>query len=263
LPPVATVASVGSADAPINVLVSIPRNDNATTDALVNFVGNQSGLTFEGRITSGGEALSALCSGRPTLAFVDGWTLLLAQARNCATPILRIQRDGESALSADLIASSEARLTTVAAFRNQIYCRISAEDDLTWKLPLLAMQQADLDPLTELQAVRPVPDLQRLVTEVARAQCVGAIESGTLARYQVSGIAEITNAVRVVGTTISLPYGGLVANQGVPVNVVEDMARSLPDNRDAWNRLLEADQLRPAQASDYQAASSVLSALGY
>lgn len=270
LPTVATQVPFGAETRPYQVVVVPPRQSAQTARDLNDFLNAQTGRAFNAVITqSGPEALAALCGETPTFAWVSGLTMVAAQMRGCGQPAILIQRGRGAAAStgvrSELIISPESRVTGIAGFRERDFCRLNAQDAVTWLLPVIVMRRGgNFDPFIDLRNVRDLPDIASIVREVAFNRCVGAIPAGTLADYTVPGIAFVTSAVSVLPdtTTPELPYGGLVISERVPQPVAEQVVRLFLNNPDALEGLIEADGLVEVDADRLSAITRLLQEAG-
>jgi hypothetical protein len=208
-----------------------------------------------------------LCGPSPAFGLVDGWTLLAAQMQGCASPELQFQRrNGGTGLRSDLIASSlpSLRINSVSNFKERDYCRISGNDLFSWILPVIVMRaEPNFDPFEAFRQIRDMPDTQALLKEVASGKCVAAIESGSLGRYNVQGVANLTNAVNVIATSPELPFGGVVVSNKVPQDLAVRVTKLLSDPTiDALQGLIDADRLLPTSASTFDNMVQLLQTAG-
>lgn len=246
LPTVEPQATFGGEARPYQMVVMPPKNSNNDGEDLQTYLNDNSGFTFSvQRAASGAEALAALCGDVPTLALVDGWTLLAAQAQGCGRPLLSYVRGrGNTAATgyrSDLIITGTSEASGPAGLKGLIFCRLNAEDLQTWILPTLLMRTAtDFDPVLDLSSVRNVPTLDALVKEVADKRCAGAIPGGTMLDYT----AAENGAVKVLMSSPELPYGGLVASVAMPVSAADNLSELLLRNTDELRGLMDADSLK-------------------
>ena len=103
LPPVATEQPLGSANRPYQVVLVPPENSSATGTSLETFLNNRTGATFKVQIVASyGDVLNALCSDVPTFGWVDGLSLLAANAQGCSTPTIKLKRGTQPPASAPI-----------------------------------------------------------------------------------------------------------------------------------------------------------------
>jgi ABC-type phosphate/phosphonate transport system substrate-binding protein len=254
LPTVEPQATYGGDARPYQLLLQAPDASSNAVDGLESFLNDNAGFTFTvTRAESGAAALTALCGATPTLAFVDGWTLLAAQAQGCARPILSYVRGQGSAartgVSADLIVPATSQASDASGLRGLIYCRLNESDLETWILPTLIMRTAaGFDPFTDFQTVRDVPTLQALVQEVAAGNCVGAVPAGTVGEY-----GELSAAVRVLQSSPELPFGGVVVSATVSLATADSLSELLVDNATKVRGVIDATTVQGAQQSSIDA----------
>ncbi len=258
LPPVPTEAPYGSADRPYQIVVFPPEGSNTDPSTLEGFLKDRTGLSFKA-VTAGSDAelLSDVCGSLPTFAWVDGWTLLAAQAKGCANLTLQIKNGGATGIKSDLIVSTAAAIDTLAAMRaslvRKVYCRLSKDDVASWVLPVIMLREPggySNDPFPAFKSVKDYSDSTAIVSDVSNNACISAIPSGTLTSYKIPDVADVTKTVKVVATTPELPFGGLVASITVPNHDVDTVAGVFPDHLDALQGLVVADSLVPATNAD-------------
>ena len=255
LPTVEPQATFGGEARPYQMVFMPPKGSTNDGEDLQTYLNNNAGFTFTVKsVESGAEALAALCGDVPTLALVDGWTLLAAQAQGCARPLLSYVRGrgttATTGYTSDLIITGESEASGPGGLKGLIFCRLNAEDLQTWILPSLLMRTApDFDPVRDLSSVRNVPTLDALVKEVADKQCVGAIPGGTMLNY---ASAE-NGTVKVLQSSPELPYGGLVASAALPASAADFLGELLLKNSDELRGLMDADALKASDDTSIQA----------
>lgn len=223
-------------------------------------------ITFTMASLSGSEAIDALCGTTPTFAFVDGWTMLAAQARGCAKPVLQVQRGGANGYRVELLYSRQlTEITSAADLRGRIFCRVEDQDVSSWFLPSILIRTAGrFDPISGFQSVRIVPDLTTLLSEIAYARCVGAAEAGSWQSVRVPGFAGIARSIGAVpGVTMpSFPFGGLVADNTIPDSVIEQFKTAILDNTDEIKPVIKFDTLAEANENTFASAAEFLRRAG-
>lgn len=267
LPTVATQPPFGVSDRPFRLMILTPGAEESALSNLETFLTGRTGQSFAVQTAeAGADVIDALCGDVPTAAWVDGLTLLIALDRGCAEPVLQIRRGRGNAATngvrADLIASVEARITSVAGFRGETFCRLSPDSVETWLLPVMAMRaEGGFDPFRELSDVREVPDAASIVHEVGNAQCVGALPAGTLRNVSVPGL-NVREAVEVIATTPMLPYGGLVVSNRMPPTLAEQVTALFREEPAVLEGLVDATSLTDASATTFAAALNMLHEAG-
>ncbi|MCC7209335.1 MAG: PhnD/SsuA/transferrin family substrate-binding protein [Anaerolineae bacterium] len=267
LPTVATQPPFGVSDRPFRLVLLTPSARESALGNLEAFLTGRTGQAFAVQTSeAGADVIDALCSDAPMAAWVDGLTLLMALDRGCAEPALQIRRGRGNAASngvrADLIASAEARITSVTGFRDEVFCRLGPDSVETWLLPVMFMRaEGEFDPFRDLADVREVPDAASMAREVGNAQCVGALPAGMLRNVSVPGL-NVREAVDVIATTPMLPHGGLVFSSRMPPALAEQVAALFREEPDSLEGLVDATALVDASASTFAAALNMLHQAG-
>lgn len=267
LPAVATQVPFGTAERPYRVALILPKDSSETGAKLATALKNKTGREFEVQTRqTNAELLADLCGDVPTLAWVDGWALVLARLQGCGQAVLRYQRDEgfgpRTGLSIEFIANADAPVPTLVALRNRDFCRISDQDVQTWILPVTMLRRVpNFDPFTALRNVKDYPDIPSMLRAVSENVCAAALQVGTLPAYrnQVEGVTDITRTVRAIPNSASpeLPFGGLVVSSRLPPEIGSaalelflgsGVTAPLPDS---LSGLVVADELVKAQPSDF------------
>jgi ABC-type phosphate/phosphonate transport system substrate-binding protein len=267
LPTVATQAPFGSTDRPYKVIIVPPKGSDASARPLQTFLGQQMEaqvFTVEVAIKQS-EALTALCGEIPTVAWVDGWTLLAAQAQGCGQAVLRIQRGkGNSArtgIRSDLVVSNASRVSAISGFKGRAFCRLNDQDPTSWILPVIILRSAgNFDPLQDFSGVRDVGDTATLIGEVSDNHCVGAIPAGTLDDYTVGRNLDVKVLENIVSPEI--PYGGLVISSKMPPIVADQLKSLFARNLDKLKGLVDADSLVAVTPADFASVQQFLQGAG-
>jgi ABC-type phosphate/phosphonate transport system substrate-binding protein len=267
LPTVATAVPFG-VDKPYEIVLVPPSDSSATGTSLASFVKERTTLAFKVNIVStNAEVIAALCSATPTFAWVDGWTMLAAQAKGCGTPMLFIQNKGVSGIKADLLVSPAAQIDSINTLKNRAqsrdFCRMGSQDPISWVLPVLLMRSVSgFDPITGFRSVKDYGDVTAMLSDVSNNKCVGAIASGTLETYTIPNVSDITRTVKVLATTPELPYGGLMVSNTVPLDVAEQVTSIFQRNPEQLQGLVTADAFVPAGSVDLTDIQRALTAGG-
>jgi len=210
------------------------------------------------------DALKALCSVQPTYAWVDGWTMLAALNRQCARVVMRLRETvGDSAadgVQIQILAGRDTNVRSVSDVKGQVFCRLSGQDVNTWIIPVLMLHSAGVDPFVDLRAVRDVPTLESLLSEVSLGRCVGAGVSGVWDNTAVPGIpatSSISDRVAILSTSPMFPFGALLTNiNGADVDKVLDV---FDENQDQLRAIVNFDSLiRDGSTDSFSDALSFL-----
>ncbi len=132
------------------------------------------------------EARAAICDGaHPTLAWVDAFTYVAAETQCAAIPHLGVELTALETrrTNFEIIYSGSLRPVPVsfAELTNKIWCRVDANDTISWIYPALTMQAEGFNPIIDLGGVVDVEDYSALVLAVYDGTCdMGAIPDGTL-----------------------------------------------------------------------------------
>jgi ABC-type phosphate/phosphonate transport system substrate-binding protein len=263
LPTVATAVPFGAETRPF-LMVILSEDINATGVALERTLRDQTGFAFRVEFyASAAQALAVLCGDVPAFGVLDGWTLLAAQMRGCALPLLFIEQvEGArrvSGVSSQILTARESGINSADNFAGRTFCRIQDGGLTDWVLPVLAMRSNGFEPFSSLGSVRRLPDVPSMLRAVALNECIGAIETGALSRYRVEGL-DLQQALRVVLTTPEVPLGGLVVSPLMPDNLSAQVRQIFldPEMRQAWRAVVNADAFVPAESGRMAALDALL-----
>ncbi|MCS6870663.1 MAG: PhnD/SsuA/transferrin family substrate-binding protein [Anaerolineae bacterium] len=265
LPTVATAVPLGAETRPFP-LVIVSEDVNASGSALEQALRDQTGYSFRVEFrASEAEALAVLCGELPAFGILDSWTLLAAQGRGCAVPLLfTVQTDGTrriSTVSSQVVAAQESGIASVGNFAGRDFCRVGDGGLTDWILPVLAMRSNGFEPFLGLRNVRRLPDVPSMLRAVALNECIGAIETDTLGRYRVEGL-NLQQALRVVLTTPEVPLGGLVASPLIPESLSAQVRQVFLENRSAWRDAVNINAFVPAESGRVAALFTLLQRAG-
>lgn len=214
LPPVATAVRLGTTADPLRLVFIVPSADMSSTtlpeieqalnDGLANERLTQLGLvmTIEVQtVENASVALDAVCGSERALAWVDAFTYVAARQTCDAQPLLRVQRtaavehlpddiqpDTADGVSFDVVldATLDPLPSTLTDLSGLTFCRINAQDTVSWVYPALALQAVGQNPISDVGTIVEVEDFPALLlavaTSVDEGGCdVGAIPEGTFA----------------------------------------------------------------------------------
>ncbi len=241
----------------------LPEDSTATGTSLETFLNDRTGLSFKVETISSTDpnrpnALDALCGGTPTFGWVDGWTLLAAEALGCAQPVLKARlntADGDlTGIRSDLLVRTVNKTSSVSGLSGKLFCRLNSQDVASWILPTIMLRGGGIGPQS-LAGVRDFPDYGAMLQALADGVCAGAaLPAGTLTQYRVSdktGQDDITKLINVLATSPEIPFGGLVVSPTVPGDVATLVAKLFVDHPDELKGLVAFDQLVKTSAGDF------------
>jgi len=276
LPPVATQPPPGSDDNPIRLLVNpalTVASARSAANRLTGELTERTGLAVVVEtVTSDAEALAALCDsvgGAVNVAWVDGLTVLAAQAQGCGEAVLMAERGvGRRAQTGDsvrLVTQAEDGAASVAALGNDAsFCRLGYDDLATWLVPSIMLQTAGVPP-SEIGAVTDYEDLNAVLAAVAGGECDAA---GVPASALAAANAATRNALISLAESASIPYSVLVYPPEMPLGARTALENALTDlmaDADAGEPLrdlLSADALEQVDASDFDDLNDFIAAAG-
>ncbi len=251
-----------------------PEGSTATGTSLASFLNDRTGFAFKVQIVSRADPSSAnplteLCGGTPTFAWVDGWTMLAAQAEGCAQPMLKVKRNADSGSStgvrADLVVRTVNKTTSISGLKDRIFCRLNSQDVVSWILPVMMMRGAGFSP-QNLSSIREFPDYGTMLQALADGVCAAAaIPAGTLTNYQVtdkSGQTDITKLISQLATSPEVPYGGLVVSSTVPQEIAATVTKLFVEHADELKDLVQSDELVITTAADFAEVEKFLADSG-
>jgi ABC-type phosphate/phosphonate transport system substrate-binding protein len=234
LPEANTPIPLGSDDRPIT-LGFVLTDTNAQAIRAVEQAVNQAAdneLTIDiSTFPSMGTALDAICNGtNPTMAWVDAFTYIAAEQRCDAIAIFGVELNEIEARERnfDIIFSGslDPIPTTLADIEGKSWCRLDATDTISWIYPSLAMQTANLNPLTALTEIIEVDTYSELVLAVFDGTCdMGAIPDGELRRLS----RQLERENRVDEDATEELIIDLVGIEGTPPDI-----GILLDGRETW-----------------------------
>lgn len=248
LPTVPSPVPPAAEDNPLPVLF-LPQDAGAgpeAAEALTARILELTGLVVDAQLANSyGEIVAALCGANPVAGWVDGLAYMIAAARGCADPALLVERDGESGFQVDLLVRADVQsLTELADLTQPIveeeeaeaseedeetpasgaFCRINAEDRVSWLLPSLMLYAANMDPVADLGVIVDVEDYDAIIEGLYNGDCVaGAVPHGYLASddlaESLADLDDLGDQVNVLQISPLIPYDILVYPQTVPLVV--------------------------------------------
>ncbi|MEO8607384.1 MAG: PhnD/SsuA/transferrin family substrate-binding protein [Chloroflexota bacterium] len=222
LPVVATAVPAGAAENPLQMVIRPEGSMSAARSAIADFeaaVLEKSGLTIKVELVERyAEALGALCDssgGQVTVAWLNGASYAAANAQNCGSPILQVERgtrsDAKTGEAASIIVNKAAKISTLSALKGKDFCRINYDDFYTWFAPSLILKANGLNPLTDVGAVSDQTDIPAVIKAVAAGDCDAAgIPANALDDFA-DKLGDAADKVTVLTTTdTAFPYAILM-----------------------------------------------------
>jgi ABC-type phosphate/phosphonate transport system substrate-binding protein len=153
LPIVPTALPLGLSENPLRLALAPDDLEaaQAQEEALEAQLAELSGVTIDLRLLADQRAvLDALCSGAGQVSGLLGELLgVVAYARDCAQPFLQLSLDGQSQRQSVILLRSDDRRTsnTLGALSEEAtYCRLGMDDPMSWLIPSLLLQAANVQP---------------------------------------------------------------------------------------------------------------------
>ncbi|MCB9437966.1 MAG: PhnD/SsuA/transferrin family substrate-binding protein [Anaerolineales bacterium] len=212
LPEVATPVVLGTAEDPLTLAFVVAELDSGAQDAIdaldtlmteelanerLAAIGLVPAVEVKS-LTTMREGLQAICGPEKALVWVDAFTYIAAEQACDAQPILALNRTANETveglpdrvtiravqgLTFDIIYRSSLGTLTLADLENKTFCRLGADDLVSWVYPNLTLRGAGINPITGIAGVVDVEDYAAMVSAIQdpRGECqVGAIPRGTL-----------------------------------------------------------------------------------
>jgi len=269
LPPAATEQALGSSNRPYQVVFVPPKDSTSTGTSVATFLQDRTGLAFKADVKASADALNDLCvSENPTFAWVDGLTLLTAQAQGCGTIAARykVGQDGATGVRADLVVRTSDKITNASGLKDKTFCRLNSQDTVSWILPVIMMRANGFNP-QGLKAIREFPDNNQMMQALADGVCSAAgIPAGSLPQFQVTdkgAPADITKVANLLtASSAELPYGGLVIAANVPKDIADKVTELFLKNPDQLKDLIPAGEVVAASANDFADIDKLMQAAG-
>ena len=276
LPPVATQVPPGVDENPIHLLVNpdLPAaSARSAANRLSDELTGRTGLAVVVEtVTSDAEALAALCAsvgGVVNVAFVDGLTMLAAQAQGCGLPVLIVERGtgrrAQTGETIQLLTQAEGNVATVAALGNDAsFCRLGYDDLATWLVPSIMLQGAGIAP-SSVGAVSDYEDVDGVLAALVAGDCDAA---GVPASALAAAAADVRNALESLAESAAFPYSVLVYPSEMPLSARTALENALTDlmaDTDAGEPLrdlLAAGALAHVTEADFADLNDFIAAAG-
>jgi ABC-type phosphate/phosphonate transport system substrate-binding protein len=197
----------------------------------------RTGFTFEIQLVERpAEALAALCAAsgaNGTTAWLTGAAYGVAALQECGQPLAQVERgagrDAETGRALEIIVTAELGLEDPVALDGRTFCRLGPADFYSWLGLGLALAANDLSPVTNIEAVQDVDDLEALIRAVAEGECDAAgIPAGALDELE-DDLGEALEQVQILETTTAFPYAVLTASSSLPLGIREALAEVIPE----------------------------------
>jgi len=232
LPAVPTPIPVGAARNPIHIAFPIresARSERAIQDAVDDLeaaILDETGfVVVVDRVESDAEAVAALCDsvdGSITVAWLHGIAYAAAEAQNCGTAALQVERAGSTTERAILIVNNDSTIDGVAGLEDANFCRVSVTDFYSWLMPSIIMASNGFSP-ADLGSVTNYPSTSTLLDEFANGNCdvAGVSES----EYEGSSASSDTRELSGVG--VPVPIGILTYPEVFPLGQRDTLTEAM------------------------------------
>jgi ABC-type phosphate/phosphonate transport system substrate-binding protein len=251
-----------------------PRQAESAAQALAESLTEETGLTIEVSVLeTPADAVAALCSsGRAQIAvaWLNGLAYAAAHAANCGTPALQVERGaGRNAATGEpvqLIANSDANVSSIANLAENSFCRVGYTDFYTWIVPSMMLRAAGVDPVAGLGEITDVDDAAAVVEAVNEGDCDAAGLSAT--DYEDFADGDAGENLVTVGQPVTIPYAILTYPPELPLGVRWTLTDGLlaiaddPERQDALDTLLNLDGLARVDEGDFNAIINFVRSTG-
>lgn len=278
LPALPTVVPVGQEGNPLRMVVHPLGDISDARQAAPDFeaaVLDQSGLVINVQVADrDAEVLAALCdssSGQVTVAWLNGLTYAAAQAQNCGTAVLQVERGSRQSArtgdAASIIVNKDAAVTSFSALREKTFCRIGYDDLYSWLIPSLMMRSNGVDPLA-INTVNDYEDIPTLVQAVADGDCDAAgIPADGLETFA-DDIGAAAENIDTLATSINFAFAILVVPAEVPLGTrlaLDDTLVALAESSSSaikMRALLGQNALLPVTPEDFADLNTFIASTG-
>ena len=279
LPPLPTSVPLGSTGNPLHLVIVAPSalegagaTAGASTDTAVSDL--EAALLEESDLTvaidlveTDAEALSALCASvadTVSAAWLSGLGAMTAEARNCGSVVLQVERGTRSNAAtgdvAALVVASDSPITSAGDLTEKTFCRLGVADQFSWLIPTLMLRAAGVSP-DALTAVLDYTDPNEMVRAVADGTCDAA--GIALSEYNDLRVSA-RSSVKLLDQSITIPYAVLVYPAELPLGEQHQLTDALVaigngTRADLLTPLVKQDQLLAAAPADFSSLRSFLS----
>ncbi len=286
LPPLPTAIPLGSTGNPLHLVIvapsaleaaSAPANA-AATEAVDPTISDleaalleQTDLTVAVELVeTDAEALAALCdsvTGTISAAWLSGLGALTAEARNCGSVVLQVERGTRSNATtgdaAALVVASASPITGAGDLSERTFCRLGVTDPYSWLIPTLMLRAAGVSP-DDLVAVVDYTDPNEMVRAVATGDCDAAgIAVSAYNDLRVSA----RSSTKLLIQSPTIPYAVLVYPAEFPLGEQQRLTDALiaignGTRADLLVPLVDQDQLLAATLADFSSLRTLISRAG-
>ena len=211
------LSNLGSEKNPI-IWVFVPSGElervSAGAEAIANLLHEETGLFFETYVaTDYVGAIEAECSDPPKahMGSLATFALIAAADRGCAYPELVSVRRGSTGYNAQIYASADSGITTLADIKGHTFCAVSATSTSGWIIPSIMLRAAgiDVDDPAQLEVVYGDGAHETAVMGVYNGDCqagAGYVDARTRVEADYPDVMEKINVLEV---SISIPNDGV------------------------------------------------------
>ncbi len=276
IPPVPTAIPLATEDNPLVVLMLPQGTRRAATNAadeLEALILELSGLVVDVQVVNSyGEIVAQLCGAAPVVGWVDGVSYVVAEAQACADPALLVRRNEQRGFRVDMLASAELAEGDLGDLAGEDFCRVDAEDVVSWLVPSLMLYTAGVNPLYDLGEIIDVGDYDAVVAGIYNGECLaGAVPHDFLDEglgEALQDLEDLSERVIVLDTSLEFPYDILVYPQTVPLNVRIPLSDvfvqiAVDDERaSVLAAILQQDELERVDRADFSAFRNFMEQTG-
>lgn len=285
LPPLPTAIPFGSAGNPLHLVIVAPsalqaadssaaaatETVDSTVSALESALHDETDLTVAVELVeTDAQALTSLCdsvTGTISAAWLSGLGAMTAEARNCGSPVLQVERGTRSNAttgeSAALVVASDSAITSAGDLSEKTFCRLGVTDAYSWLIPMLMLRAAGVSP-DSLKAVLDYTDPNEMVRAVADGTCDAA--GIALSEYNDLRVSA-RSSVKLLDQSTEIPYAVLVYPAEFPLGEQQKLTDALiaignGTRADLLAPLVDQDQLLAAAPADFSSLRTLISRAG-
>ncbi len=244
---------------------------DSTTSALAAALLEETDLTVTVELVeTDAEALSALCdsvTGTISAAWLSGLGALTAEARNCGSSVLQVERGLRSNTTtgeaAALVVASDSAITSAGDLSEKTFCRLGVTDAYSWLIPMLMLRAAGVSP-DDLATVTDYTDPNDMVRAVADGTCDAA--GIALSAYNDLRVSA-RSSTKLLDQSPTIPYAVLVYPAELPLGEQQQLTDALigignGSRADLLSPLVDQDQLLAVTPADFSSLRTLISRAG-